>query len=135
MAPKFIMLCNKNEFKSLSLEDNLYFTLRDLFLNAKCFDNFITANKFSSELTGGVCFEDRTLDFQYSNALQDKNYVYDLIEWLSYINDASCFKEVDEEGNEPFQLIAFDEWFHQFMNLKNLLKERYEQICMKMEDI
>ena len=30
---KYICLHNNNEFKNISLEDNVYFTMRDIFLN------------------------------------------------------------------------------------------------------
>jgi hypothetical protein len=62
-------LHNKNELKKNSLEDCLYFTLRDIFGNAESAVTLMEANAFNRKLTNGVCYEARTPEFQYTNIL------------------------------------------------------------------
>ena len=79
---KYIHLMNDNEFKKKSLEDNVYFTLRDIFANADSADTIMEANYFNGRLTGCICFEERTERFQYSNELHQKDYVERLQRWF-----------------------------------------------------
>jgi len=57
---KYLQLANENNLKSKSLEDNVYFILRDIFNNISGFDNCMEAN-----------------DFTYTNVLNDKNICAD----------------------------------------------------------
>ena len=43
---KYIHLSNENHLKNKSLEDNVYFTLRDIFYNISGFDYCMEANAF-----------------------------------------------------------------------------------------
>ena len=72
---KHVGLLNDNAFKSKSLEDNVYFTLRDIFWNGSPDDCF-SANHFNSLLTNGVSFEERGENFRYTNVLYDYNLDY-----------------------------------------------------------
>ncbi len=62
---KYIILCNDNAFKQKSFEDNIYFTLRDIFLNADSCETALRVNSIISPLTQDVYFEDRTESCEY----------------------------------------------------------------------
>ena len=110
---KYLELFNDNNFKDLSLEDNVYFTLRDIFLNIYNYENVIKANNFNSELTGNVPYEKRKSDFQYTNVLNDKLYVNNLNEQLKYIRP--CYFEFEEFNNKKDE----EEQYYDMTNLIN----------------
>ena len=124
---KYIELHNDNEFKKKSLEDNVYFTLRDIFSNAESTDIIIEVNNFNYELSNGVCFEERTDNFQYSNVLNDKKKLKMLIELLDSINEKSFeFIELDDDEKNNINIneyLELDVWMRQFEELKNILKK------------
>ena len=132
---KYFQHCNDNNIKSLSLEDNVYFTLRELFYNMYELDYIMEANVFNNEISGSICYEDRKSDFKYRNALNDKLFVDRLNKWLNQI------KKTDFEFEEPYDkaddeekywyydmklLIKFDDWWSQFEELKVLINNRLE---------
>lgn len=49
--------------------------MRDIFVNAKSYNDVMNANLYNNELSGGVCFEDRTDSFEYANLLDQKDFV------------------------------------------------------------
>ena len=119
---KYMYLMNNNEFKQKSLEDNLYFTLRDIFSNAEDIHSVFEANSFNDRLSGGISFEERTDNFQYVNVLQNKEYVSDLIVWLHYFTeDWFEFIEFEFEKEPNINYIKYDDWWVQFEKLKKLL--------------
>ena len=132
---KYLQHCNDNNIKSLSLEDNVYFTLRDIFINMAELQYIMEANVFNNEISGSICYEDRKSDFKYRNALNDKLFVDRLNKWLNQI------KKTDFEFEEPYDkaddeekywyydmklLIKFDDWWSQFEELKVLINNRLE---------
>ena len=54
---KYIKLCNDHQLKFLSLEDNVYFLLRDVFLNISGIDYVMEANSFNCTLSGRIFYE------------------------------------------------------------------------------
>ena len=72
---KYVFLCNSYPLKYRSLEDHVYFTLRDIFMNAASADDAIECNQFNIQLTNEICYEDRTDTFTYTDILQDKAFV------------------------------------------------------------
>jgi hypothetical protein len=125
---KYIHLCNDNNFKKKSLYDNVYFTLRDIFVNADSHDTCMEANLYNIQLTGGITFEDRTEGFQYQNMLHQKDYVQRLQSWLEYFN-IYYFEFVEPEEDEQIDMkeyIKFDDWWVQFEELRKLIDEQYE---------
>jgi hypothetical protein len=127
---KYIGLYNDNEFKKKTLEDNVYFTLRDIFNNAESSDIVIEVNCFNFELSNGIRFEERTDNFRYANILYNKKYLKLLLELLDSLNEKSfefIEPEIDEEidMNEYFK---FDDWWKQFEELKKLLYLQYYNI-------
>ena len=146
-ATKYVRLCNPHKFKSLSLEDNVYFTLRDIFMSAKKADDAIECNEFNHQLTNEIGFEDRTDTFTYTNVLQAKAFVEGLIKWLCDFKPSRdfLFSDIVDEYNEynincytltakwysgiKCEYFALDAWMEDFNVLKNiLLPERILQI-------
>ena len=145
---KYVELCNPHKFKSLSLEDNVYFTLRDIFMNAGSADDAIECNQFNIQLTNDIGYEDRTDTFTYTDILQDKAFVEGLVKWLNYTSPNLDFffcdtiDEYDDFNINCYTLTAtkwysgnkceylrLDAWMENFNELKNiLLPERLNEI-------
>jgi len=128
---KYLQLANENHLKNKSLEDNVYFTLRDIFANVSGLDYCMEANGFNSKLTNGIYYEERK-DFTYTNVLNDKTYVKELSVWLSYIDKSDFEFEAIEDTEDTEEkewyfdtrnLMKFDDWWLQFEELKNLIRE------------
>jgi hypothetical protein len=149
---KYIQITYQNWKKSLSLEDNVCFTLRDIFRNT-----FIRSDKniididagvaLSAQLTNDICYEDRTEEFKYTNVLQEKTFVSSLLTWLDTIEPDRDFDFSDEvnefeEKNEVivkenhcitidetkyegyvFNYIALDAWWEHLHDLKETLNK------------
>jgi len=127
---RYIGLMNDNSFKSKSLEDNVYFTLRDIFWNG-CPDDCYTANHYNDLLTNCVSFEDRNAKFEYTNVLYDYNleYTKKIYYWLSrltrYMFDFENPYE-DEEINLS-KYMKYDDWWNQLQELIKKLEEQLEK--------
>jgi hypothetical protein len=126
---RYIGLMNDNSFKSKSLEDNVYFTLRDIFWNG-CANDCYAANYYNGLLTNDVSFEERTAKFKYTNVLYDYNldYTKKLYYWLSrltkYMFDFEKTYE-DEEINMS-EYMKYDDWWDQLQELIKKLEEQLE---------
>jgi hypothetical protein len=131
---KYLQLANENHLKSKSLEDNVYFTLRDIFNNVSGFDNCMEANSFNDALTNGISYQERTNDFTYTNVLNDKKYIYRLSEWLSRIHkgefEFEALNDTEEKEKvwyyDTIHLFPFDDWWQQLEELKILIRQRYK---------
>ena len=138
---KYISLANENHFKKKSFEDNVYFTLRDIAMNIAGLDYFMEAKIFELKLANEIYYDERTKDFKYSNVLNDKNYIFRLIYWLSHISKSDFeFEPLNENANKEEKewyyeqdnlLFPFDDWWSQFENLKNIILEHEK--CLKFE--
>jgi hypothetical protein len=122
---KYIQLMNDNSLKNKSFEDEIYFILRDIFLNIDEFDNVLIANKMNRILTGNISFEERGDNFEYAIIIKDhqSSYVNDLYEWL-YKIEPSSFRIYDG-GNENVNMneyMKFDDWWEQFLNSRDTLR-------------
>ena len=129
---KYICLYNDNELKNKSLEDNVYFTLRDIFDNIRSdlIDMLIEINEFNHILSGGICYEERTESFSYTRMLYDKDYLINLINFLKKLNEYS-FEFNKPEENKEIQIneyMVFDEWLKQFERLKKSLDNQYNML-------
>jgi hypothetical protein len=132
---KYLRLHNENKLKELSLEDNVYFTLRDVFLNIDEVEYLYTINDFNGQLTNNIYYEDRSDNFSYTNVLTEEKYVNELSEFLDTIV-LSCFyfeelKPHDNEEDKDWynnvdmkKYIKFEDWWEQFEKLKKLIKNR-----------
>jgi len=132
---QYMYLHNNNDLKKLSLEDNVYFTLRDLFSNADINDCF-TVNNFNSLLTNNISYEERDVNFKYTDKLNDKEYVEKLYNYLLRFKknyfDAIEY-DYDDDDDILTRYIKIDIWWEQFENLRNLLKLRLNDIPIKCE--
>ena len=129
---KYMRLHNNNNFKQLSLEDNVYFTLRDIFLNGETYEFIMNANEFNGELTNNICYEDRTETFKYTDKLNDVSYVKLLKTWLSVIKPY-YFGFDNVWGAEDFEsykehFIGFEEWWKQFTTMREKINERFIEL-------
>ena len=141
---KYIGLMNDNEFKSKSLEDNVYFTLRDILLNAHM-NHCITANYFNDLLTNNISFEERDKNFNYQNVLYDYNsdYTQTLYIWIGIIceNKDDMFdfyepKKIDKDDNPNQKYIKYDEWWEQLLDLREKLFQQLEKhMKWKADDV
>lgn len=133
---KYIHLMNDNDFKKKSLYDNVYFTLRDIFANAESADTIMEANYFNGRLTGGIFFEERTERFEYSHELHQKYFVERLQSWLKHFNIHYFEFEEPEEDEEidMKEYMKWDDWWDQFINLRQLIDEQYEKCCIWEEE-
>ncbi len=133
---KYIHLLNDNELKKKSLNDCVYFTLRDIFENAYDYYTIIEINWFCQKLTGEFYFEDRKSIYNYTSALNKPHYLTKLIKWLNKIN-IKYFEFIllgEDENVNMKEYITWDEWWFQFEEFKILIKQHYEKCCMSEED-
>ena len=131
---KFMYINDDNDFKKKSLEDNVYFTLRDIFWNCNSTDTCDQSNSYNYRLTGGICFEERTDKFKYTNVLYEKDYVERLQRWLNNFNQY-YFEFIELEKGEEIDgeaYMKFDEWWVQFINLRQLIDEQYKKLPCKI---
>lgn len=149
---KYLCTFNEHKFKQKSLEDNVYFTLRDIFTNAECLNVAAGANFINEELTNNISYEERDDDFEYTDYLMNKTKLTKLVTWIERvtINDF-YFRSFDEyakeceinlldtpdtyleEYNDYYNVsmtdyIEFDQWMDQFNELKIKLKKRLDEI-------
>ncbi len=131
---RYLGLMNDNELKSKSLEDNVYFTLRDIFWNADC-DDCMSANHYNGLLTNDVSFEERGENFKYANILYDHNSDYTkklynfICRIIKYKNTIFDFQELSviDEDNSKQKYIKYDEWLEQVYDLRQKLEEILEK--------
>ena len=138
---KYLQLANENHLKNKSLEDNVYFTLRDIFGNVSGLDYCMEANGFLDELTNGISYQERIIDFTYTNVLNDKRYIYRLSEWLSRIRKCNFeFEAINDDDDDVdaeekkwyfdvINLFKFDDWWLQFEELKILIRQIVHLKC------
>jgi hypothetical protein len=139
---KYICLHNDNNLKHLSLEDNVYFTLRDIFSNGDTYDTIIHANNFNEKLTNDIRYEDRTPDFKYTNKLNEYGYVKLLKNWLNYIKkyhfdfysfdnkERKCKREIIF-GTLKYNYMDFELWWNQFNDLRRQVNEQFAYLESK----
>jgi len=122
----YIYLSEHNKYKKNSLEDNVYFTLRDIFANTEDVNLCIQSNQFNTTLTGDVYFQDRELNFTYSNVLYDRNFLQKLCEWLNGIESSKLeFNKLEEsEQTDVGKYMKFEDWWKQFEELRSRLNQQ-----------
>jgi hypothetical protein len=139
---KYVGLMNDNSFKSKSLEDNVYFTLRDIFWNGEV-DDVFSANHYNGLLTNGITFEKRDKYFEYASVLYDynSNYTQKLYDWLSRLTGYKLtskpngwkdsmfeFLEVDEDDEiDMAKYMKYDDWWDQLQELIKKLEKQLEK--------
>ena len=128
MSHKYVYKCDpaQHALKTHSLEDNVYFTVRDIFMNAESPDLCIECNYFNAQLTQGISYEDRPANqtFTYTNDLQDKAFVKELLQWLAGIRPNRDFFFTDSTLEKENDYISLDQWNEDFVMLKVSLSAR-----------
>jgi hypothetical protein len=128
MSHRYVYKCGpaQHALKTHSLEDRVYFTVRDIFMNAESPDLCIECNYFNAQLTQGVSYEDRPADmtFSYTNDLQDKAFVQELLKWLDGIRPKRDFFFTDSTLEKANDYISLDQWSEDFLFLKLSLSAR-----------
>ena len=110
---KYICLQYDNSLKQKSLEDNVYYTLIDIFNNASSSDLVLRVYDFNHFLKDRV----------YTRVLYDKEYLSVLINMLKHVNESS-FEFIVEDG----EYIRLEDWWKQFEELKHTLNLRYNEL-------
>lgn len=126
---KYMYIGHNNDLKKKSLEDKLYFTLRDIFWNAGPSDVCMTANAYNAMLTNNICFEERSDCFQYKKL--EKDELEKISRWLKYIKKNGWVEFLaPEEGEEIIEeeYMKFDDWWVEFINLRELIDTRLNNI-------
>lgn len=137
---KYLKMHDDNSVKFISLEDNIYVTLRDIFLNINNCDLCMDANIFNEKLTNNVFYEDRNEDYQYADVLNDKLYLRQLVCFLCKIKVSEFEFEtppdyIDDESKGFYyeidftQYIKLDEWMIQMEDLKKTIYLRLNSLC------
>lgn len=127
---KYMYINRCNDFKKKSLEEHLYYTLIDIFWNADSSDVCMTANFYNNMLTGNVEFNQRTGNFKYTNILNQKEETQKILTWLNRITQKDWFEFFELEDGEEIieeEYIKFDDWWKQFEELRQAIKEQYEK--------
>lgn len=129
-STNYIYLLEHNEYKKKSLEDNVYFTLRDIFANTEDVNLCIQSNQFSATLTNDVYFQDRDLNFTYSNVLYNRDFIQKISSWLNRIEPCKLEFQKLEEGEqiEVGKYMKFEDWWKQFEELRERLKQQYKML-------
>ena len=126
---KYVQLMNDNSYKSKSLEDNVYFTLRDIFMSGSS-DDCTTVNYFNAILTNNISFEERTPSFTYANVLREPKtiFVKSLYNYLKSMTKDGLFYDFAIIDIEPGLLqnadyIVYDVWWAQFEEMRTQIKQ------------
>lgn len=129
----YVRFYKGNELKPNSLEDNVYFTLRDIFGLHDDFNFALQANYLNHELTGGISYDERNeIDetFKYANSLNEIEYLTKLNRFLKYIYlEDFTFEKINdndliEQNINLHKFIPFTLWFQNLKNLIKLLKNK-----------
>jgi len=122
---RYLNITYDNNSKQNSLEDNVYFTLKDIFCNIKNARMAIEINIFMDILTNGVCLEKRGNKFRYSKILMNKIFVNELKNFLGSI--LRCDFEFDTiyRNTSLKDYISFGKWNNQLNELIDTLHELY----------
>ena len=134
---KYMCIHDVDEYKKKSLNDQFYFTLRDIFWNTDSFDVMMIINNFNHMLTDGISFDSRTNTFQYTNILYQKTELKKILRFLNRIKQTGWFEFIESKDKDEYEdkeesideeYILFDDWWKQFEELRKLLKEQYKKM-------
>jgi hypothetical protein len=134
---EYIELLYSNDLKSKSFEDNIYYTLRDIFWNCDEDYDLIMSNKFNKILINkNNPFE----NFEYADVLYDycSEFTQELYDYLkNFTKDRIYFIEDSVEKNKKdFYYIKLNDWWDQLQQLVKKLEEQLEKHKMwEQEDL
>lgn len=122
---QFIKTMDNNDLKKKSLEDAVYFTLRDILFNVEDPALLLDATIFMDNLTKGICLEDRKENFRYSKILENKTFVFELHIWLFSLLKSNFIFETIYYAQTLDGYMLFDKWVEQLNELTEELDELY----------
>lgn len=126
---KYMCLLNNNNLKQNSLQDNVYFTLKDIFLNVDNYDMCNEVDNYMFEMKNDSNHSLKIGDFGYSDCLYDLNFVKKFFNWLNIITpDWFSFEEIKLQPDIPSNYMEFDKWWEQFEETKGLVREKLEKL-------
>lgn len=132
---KYLLKSENHALKTRSIEDAVYIAMVELFINYSDISQILVGMGIIAKLTNRISFEDRTIDFKYTNLLSNKNELKDLINFCKTINTIEFEFEIsnqlsDNEVCQPItnDYIELDKWFQEFQELINLLQLQYNEL-------
>lgn len=130
LSKKYMYINDGNNLKELSLEDRVYFTLRDMFFNTNNLELRKNINKINLKLTNDTYLEERDENFKYSNALDIKEYVSSIIYMLERYSLEYAFnpEHFFFENNDKFEFMLYEDWHEQMKVLLITLKGKVESM-------
>lgn len=124
---EYISIGRNNNLKTLSLEDNLYYTLEDIFINADTSDLCTYAVYFMNELKEGCYYKSKMMNEKYTDCLNNKEFVSSLNDRIiKYLTPNHL--QYDKENDEIYEKMDKNKWWKQFEELRKQLKEHYEML-------
>ena len=139
---EFIELYNNKYLKTLSLEDETYFIMRDLLWNTDGGYEYYGI-VFNPILSDNIYYEDRTNDFTYTNVLYNLNFVRKLHNYIQIIIPSDVRKnnrylrDIIKEGKtmddcfDKDEYMLFDEWWEDFEKYRKKIAARYDELLFK----
>lgn len=119
------------DYKTTSLEINVYVTLREIFMNCDSYEKCMRANYYSNKLTNSEGVDSKPMtEINASASLQvllETNYLTSLCKFLHTLNPGYFAVHAKDE-EVPAELdIPFNEWWNEFEELKRVLDEQLEK--------
>lgn len=122
---KYICI-NRNINKEITLEDEVYCALKDIFLNCDTSDMCTQASLFMDDLVGNV---NDQIEFIDTRCLYDINFVKIFLKWLDGITVHWFIpEELQEPPDDPSLYVEFDKWWEDFKNTREKVRERLEKL-------
>jgi hypothetical protein len=122
---EYIEVLFNNKLKSKSLEDNIYYTLRDIFWNCDEEYDIIMTKKFNKILISNNYFDTS----EYTDVLYDycSEFTQELYDYLkNFTKDRIYFIEDKYEEKENEYMLLHD-WWGQLQQLIKKLEEQLEK--------
>ena len=121
---EYISIGSDNNLKTLSLEDNLYYTLEDIFINADTSDLCTYAAYYMDELKEGCYYKSKMMNKKYTDCLNNKEFVSSLLNRvIKYLMPNHL--QYDKENDEIYEKMDKNEWWKQFEELRKQLKQHF----------
>lgn len=130
---KYLMASSGAYLKSQSIEDNLYFTIREIFLNIEQEFKMYEANEINAQLSNQIPWEDRDDKFKYLKLSENPDFVLYVINWLNSIKQTEFDFEFETARidlnsdiitNEYVEFELWWKWLEQLKkDLSNLLNK------------
>ncbi len=118
------MACNGAYLKSKSIEDNLYFTIREIFLNIENEFKMYEATDINGKLSNQMVWKNHGDKFSYHKLSTDPDFVTYVFGWLNSIkpNDFDFeFETVRMDLNSDIiseDYVEFELWWKRLEQLK-----------------